>query len=256
MSIGNLKDNGNKGNNFPYQLAVLQLLQKIADCTCGTPPPPPYVPPVFTSFLISGQATTVEVGTVIAAGNKAFSWSITLNDGVVPTIDIYDNTNATTLLAGTPNDGSQSVPVPAVTFANNGQSQSYKGIGNNTSPAGTFNSANFVITARFLQFYGPTAAPSGNSPAVRALPSNRFATGTTFNLTTGTTDNIFEIALPPGQTLVSVFDATAGFFITVAFTTGTIVVNDAGGNPHIYNIYRLTNAVPYATSHTFNIVTT
>lgn len=256
MSIGNLKDNGNKGNNFPYQLAVLQLLQKIADCTCGTPPPPPYVPPVFTSFLISGQATTVEVGTVIGAGNRPFSWAITLNDGVVPTIDIFDNTNATTLLAGTPNDGSQSVAVPGVTFANDGQTQSYKGIGNNTSPAGIFDSANFVITARFLQFYGPTAAPSGNSAAVRALPSNRFATGTTFSMTTGTTDNIFEIALPPGQTLVSVFDATAGFFITVSFVSSVIVVNDAGGNPQNYNLYRLTNAVPYATSHTFNIVTT
>ena len=25
MSIGNLRDTGNKGNNFPYQLAALQL---------------------------------------------------------------------------------------------------------------------------------------------------------------------------------------------------------------------------------------
>jgi hypothetical protein len=30
MSIGNLKDYGNKGNNFPYQLKVLEGLQ----CTC------------------------------------------------------------------------------------------------------------------------------------------------------------------------------------------------------------------------------
>jgi len=30
MSIGNLKDQGNKGNNFPYQLRNLQLLGEIA----------------------------------------------------------------------------------------------------------------------------------------------------------------------------------------------------------------------------------
>lgn len=30
MSIGNTKTNGNKGNNFPYQLAVLELLGQIA----------------------------------------------------------------------------------------------------------------------------------------------------------------------------------------------------------------------------------
>jgi hypothetical protein len=29
MSIGNLKDQGNKGNNFPYQLRTLQLLGEI-----------------------------------------------------------------------------------------------------------------------------------------------------------------------------------------------------------------------------------
>jgi len=35
MSIGNLKDQGNKGNNFPYQLRNLQLLGGIQDC-CTT----------------------------------------------------------------------------------------------------------------------------------------------------------------------------------------------------------------------------
>ena len=30
MSVGNLKDNGNKGNNFPYQVGVLELLGQIA----------------------------------------------------------------------------------------------------------------------------------------------------------------------------------------------------------------------------------
>jgi hypothetical protein len=30
MSVGNLKDNGNKGNNFPWQYAMLELLGQIA----------------------------------------------------------------------------------------------------------------------------------------------------------------------------------------------------------------------------------
>jgi hypothetical protein len=256
MSIGNLKDNGNKGNNFPYQLAVLQLLGEIRDCVCNGPTPP-YVPPVFTAFSISGQPTTVEVGTVIGAGNKPFSWNITLNDGVVPTINIYDNTLATTLIAGTPNDGSQSVPAGAVNFINDGQTQSYKGIGNNTSPVGTFDSANFVITARYLEFYGPTAVASANSAAVRALPSSRFTSaGSSFSMNTGAVEKIFEICVPSTITLVSVFDVTAGFFITGSFILVNVNVNDAGGTPVVYNVYRLTNAVPYAIGHTFNIVTT
>jgi hypothetical protein len=35
MSIGNLKDQGNKGNNFPYQLKNLQLLGLIGDNLSG-----------------------------------------------------------------------------------------------------------------------------------------------------------------------------------------------------------------------------
>ena len=35
MSKGNLKDNGNKGNNFPYQLSNLQLLSSILGAITG-----------------------------------------------------------------------------------------------------------------------------------------------------------------------------------------------------------------------------
>jgi hypothetical protein len=35
MSIGNLKDTGNLGNNFPYQYKVLQGLQGIIDTVAG-----------------------------------------------------------------------------------------------------------------------------------------------------------------------------------------------------------------------------
>jgi hypothetical protein len=35
MSIGNLKDTGNQGNNFPWQWKMLQGLQAIADAVSG-----------------------------------------------------------------------------------------------------------------------------------------------------------------------------------------------------------------------------
>lgn len=34
MSVGNLKDSGNQGNNFPYQLKMLQGLQAMIDGNC------------------------------------------------------------------------------------------------------------------------------------------------------------------------------------------------------------------------------
>ena len=36
MSVGNLKDSGNQGNNFPWQLKMLQGLQAIVDSLSGT----------------------------------------------------------------------------------------------------------------------------------------------------------------------------------------------------------------------------
>ncbi len=39
MSIGNLKDTGNQGNNFPYQMKTLLGLQQIADNISGIAPP-------------------------------------------------------------------------------------------------------------------------------------------------------------------------------------------------------------------------
>src|SRR5690606_29274357 len=103
-----------------------------------------YVNPVFSSFTISGQPTTVEVGTTLS-GSKTFNWGITLNSGIVPTIDIYDNTAGATLLAGTTNDGTQSQAITTIQLNSNGATQSWKGIGNNSNGA-NFNSGNFVVT--------------------------------------------------------------------------------------------------------------
>src|SRR5690606_18845049 len=128
----------------------------------------PYVNPVFTSFSVSGQATTLEVGSTLS-GSKTFTWNITQNSGTVPTIDIYDITAASTLVSGTANDGSHSATITTNQLNSNGATQQWRGVGNNTSPAGTFNSGTFTVTAWFYRFYGPASSDPANSAAVRAL---------------------------------------------------------------------------------------
>lgn len=62
MSVGNLKTNGNKGNNFPFQLAVLQLLDQILAASGGGGggccPATPRVP----SMIRSSAAGSVAAG--------------------------------------------------------------------------------------------------------------------------------------------------------------------------------------------------
>jgi hypothetical protein len=217
----------------------------------------PYINPVFTSFLVSGQAQQVEIGTTLS-GSKTFTWAITANSGVVPTIDIYDNSASSTLLAGTPNDGSQAVTITTVQLSAEGSTQSWKGIANNTSPVGTVNSSNFVVTAYLKYFYGPTSSTPTNSSQVRAIPSNGLlsAATLTFNLPTGTSLKKFDVALPQGVVITQVLDldALSANITSQYVSTSTISVLDAGGvHSSPYTLYEMNTGTPYISSHRHQI---
>lgn len=217
-----------------------------------------YLIPAFTAFSITGQATTVEVGTTLS-GSKTFTWTITLGSGVVATIDLYNNTTAATLLAGTANDGTQAQVITTIQLNANGSTQSWKGIGHDigTDPS-DFNSSNFVVTARYYRFLGPVAASPTNSATVRAISAGDFHTGVSiFNLATGTALTKFVVALPPGVTISLVIDLDAlNANITSQYVlTGTINVVDAGGTNRSYNIYEMNIGAPYSTDHRHQITT-
>lgn len=218
-----------------------------------------YINPVFTGFSISGQSGTIEIGTTLS-GSKTFLWSITLNSGVVPTIDIYDITGALTLLSGTANDGTQVQAITTIQLNSNGSVQSWKGIGHNTTPSGTFDSVLFTVIARYLRFYGPTSATVNNSATTRALPiSTDFQVpgANTFILNTGTLLTKFNVALPPSVTITSVFDLDnlnaniTSFYVLL----GTVTVNDAGGTPRTYNLYEMSVGVSYSLNSRHSITT-
>lgn len=217
-----------------------------------------YIDPEFTSFTITGQSTTIEVGTTLS-GSKTFTWAITVNSGAVSTIDIYDITDSSTLLAGTANDGSQVVTINTLQLNTSGATQQFKGIANNTSPVGTVDSSTYTITARFYRFYGASASSPADSAAVRALASSAFQTSSanTFTLNTGTSLTKFVVALPPGITIASVTDTSAlNADITDEYVlTGTVSVQDAGGTNRTYNIYEMNVGTPYASSHAHSITT-
>jgi len=128
-------------------------------------------------------------------------------------------------------------------------------------PAGATPISNTIITGRFLRFFGPTSSVPVNSSQVRTLPNNALQTSNimTFVLNTGTVQNRFVVALPPGRTISSVFDLdSANANITSSYIlTGTILVNDGGGTgtPRTYNLYVLTLGAPYSSNHRHEITT-
>ena len=72
MSIGNLKTDGNKGNNFPWQLKMLQGLQGIINAIFATAPlsPQSRIPHIYTnvsSGMVPGNNYGFSIANVGAA---------------------------------------------------------------------------------------------------------------------------------------------------------------------------------------------
>ena len=216
-----------------------------------------YINAVFNSFSITSQATTVEVGTTLSE-DRIFTWTMTLNNAIIPTINIFDNT-ANAVLVNTPNDNLQVQAITTILLNANNATQSWRGIGVNTNGA-NINSNNFVVTSQFYRYWGavgstPTNPLDGtvNRTYVSSL-NKAFKTNgaNSFTLVTGTTNNKFLVILPPGVTITSVIDTgNLNLNITSSYVLSTITIKDAGGTDRVFNQYLFNpdNAYGVSTNH-------
>lgn len=216
-----------------------------------------YLLPVATSFSISGQATTVEVGSSIS-GSKTFTWVISNPSNVVTnTCQIVDiNGGNGTIAIGLANDSSEVLsvspinPVIKTTETSNTWRFQFEDLEAN------INQRDFVVNWRYLFFYGVSTTTLSNSVDVRALPQNIFRTTSSFILNTGTTLTKFYITIPLGRILTSVIDLDAlNANITSSYVEkANILVNDGGGTPVSYRVYEAIAGVPYASNHKHQII--
>jgi len=124
----------------------------------------------------------------------------------------------------------------------------------------TSTSSSTTITFQYGIFYGPSATAPSNSAGVRSLGTKTLvsAGGTTI-LNTGNTQVNFTMALPTTvaatDTISSVIDLDAlNADITASYVLTTFNVNDGGGTAVSYNVYTMTIASPYSSSHRHSIV--
>ena len=113
-----------------------------------------------------------------------------------------------------------------------------------------------TATFYYLAFYGPVSATPVNSGDIRlTVPTRVFANtmAATFDLFTGTVQRRFTVALPQAvtsrDTISTVVNQTAlNSVITTDYTNNLnqFAVNDYAGNGSTYNVYTMTNAIPYA----------
>ena len=81
MSIGNLKDYGNKGNNFPWQLKMLQGLQQLINASSGVTPGQARKP---NSKRITGPWTTATVVYSFSVANVGTGDGIAMGETIKP----------------------------------------------------------------------------------------------------------------------------------------------------------------------------
>ena len=108
-----------------------------------------------------------------------------------------------------------------------------------------------TINFRFLIFYGAVSSAPTNSAGVRAVGTKIFTDGSNpFQLNTGSTLKDFTVAMPSTLSISQVLDLDAlSANITASYINNPFNVNDAGGTAVAYNVYTMSNSVPYASNH-------
>lgn len=175
----------------------------------------PYQYPAFSSFSISGQATTLECGVAVSGSSRTFSWGTTNPSNVASnSITIRDTTNSLILAQNITNDGSEVISFTDVVKTVTAQSNVWKIEGKNTKDQ-TFSETFTVV------WYDPFYYGVGNKnltvSQVQQLTKSVTAKGNkTFSFSPN--NQVYYFAYPQSYgLLVSILD-TNGFEIKNDFT--------------------------------------
>lgn len=167
-----------------------------------------YLPPSFSSFGISGQATTIEVGASFS-GSKSFTWNTSNSDNVQSNSIRVRNVNTNTLIAtGLTNDGSESIDIGTITNTSP-ISQSFRAEGINTN-AVQFNSSNFTVNSIYPYFYGRSVtAPVVNNSLITGGTKVVASSSGTLNITFNAVYEYLWFAHPASMPEKTVWYVTA-----------------------------------------------
>jgi hypothetical protein len=209
--------------------------------------------PAFTSFSITGQSTTVEVGATIGNGPETFTWS-TSNSGSVQanSISIVDTTASVTLASGLANTGSDTITLGAIT--NNVPASQIWTINGLSTALAAF-STTFEVDWEWRVYSGGSTNATLTANQIKALSSSsnlQASFGGTYPITNGS-NGYYYLSYPDSMGSVNNFvDASTGFPISMAtaadnaaysnisgaWSYALVSVTNANGIPTNYRVYR------------------
>jgi hypothetical protein len=227
--------------------------------------PQAYASPTFSLSIVTISATGVtgETNTKREKGNvgSTIAGTITRQRVNVPITrySVQYSTNGTTWsdVPGLSNvivsDNPSSVSIPSTTH-NDSSLKSCTSLHYRIRVTDEYQSTNSsTTTISFLNviFHGPSTNPLTTSAGVRSLGSKVFTDSSNpFNLNTGSVYNNFTVAMPSALSITEVIDLDAlNANITANYVLNTFNVEDGGGTLTSYDVYTMTNAIPYTSNH-------
>lgn len=232
------------GTTFPGQYNVQHMFNLLLY---------PFQTPTFSSFLIQGQDTIVEVGDSIS-GIKTFNWATTQSMNVeVNSLSIIDTTNSTTLGSSLENDGTEDLDLGATIQKTSPSSHVWTISGTDTQ-SGSF-SRNFTIEWRWRMFYGTSTNTSLSAAQIQGLANSNLSTSIAgnYNLAAGgykyfcvpnSFGNINTIVDGLTGFNVAMADASDGYTNTAGgFNFQIVSVTNPNGQTTDYRVYRTKNTL-------------
>lgn len=268
-----LTDSSFNTNGFNYRLTVSDTLGGVTSANL-TITPAAYVATTATITLSGPNTSSPETSTKREKGNvnsnisatinrgselvqiTGYQWEFRENSGGYTQIGTFTpvSTTSSSISTGTTNHSTANTVTSArYRLAFKDQYQDYLGT-TLTAESSTINYANLI-------FYGPTMNAPTTSADVRSLTSKIFVDSgaNPFTLNTGNVMNIYVAAIPV-KTITQVLDLdalnaniTANYILNTGFTA---VGDYAGITSTSYNVYTMTNAIPYSENHRHQITRT
>lgn len=199
----------------------------------------PYQVPAFTAFAMTGQATTLEVGQSISAGDKVFTWSTSNSANVnVNSVKIVDQTANVVLGEGIANVGTSTLPVSGVTKTT---ATSHVWKIEATASSGSVISRTFTVGWQWKVYYGESALGTLTEGDVEALRVGTLKTSV--NGTYAMNEGGYKWwAFPSSFTQPTQFkDINTQFLVAMDPVVGEVLVTNSFGVSTMYKLYRSYN---------------
>jgi hypothetical protein len=206
----------------------------------------PYQSPAFTSFSISSLGGASAVGNTLEVGdsissNRTFTWGTSNSSNInANSISIIDQTNATTIVSGLSNDGTESVTYGSITKTS-ATSHVFRVEGTDTQSS-TFSST-YTVNWRHKRWWGTDPNASFVSANILGLDNSEFSTSRAKSFTIDGNGEYIYYAYPAAWGTATF---TVNGFLNTAWTLTVINHTNSSGHVESYNVYR-TNTIQNGT---------